>query len=64
MYEPKYPDITVRLIGKKGNAFHILGKCLAANETGKHSQRRARRVLPSSHRQRLQPLTHHLHGVV
>jgi hypothetical protein len=23
---PKYPDITVQLVGEDGNAFHILGK--------------------------------------
>ena len=27
---PKYPDITVRLIGADGNAFSILGKCRRA----------------------------------
>ena len=27
---PKYPDITVRLIGENGNAFNILGICLRA----------------------------------
>lgn len=25
---PKYPDITVQLTGKDGNAFNILGICL------------------------------------
>ena len=28
---PKYPDITVQLTGKDGNAFNILGICLQAN---------------------------------
>ena len=27
---PKYPDITVQLTGKDGNAFYILGICLRA----------------------------------
>ena len=27
---PKYPDITVELVGKNGNAFNILGICLRA----------------------------------
>lgn len=27
---PKYPEITVQLIGKDGNAFNILGICLRA----------------------------------
>ena len=27
---PKYPDITVQLTGKDGNAFNILGICLRA----------------------------------
>lgn len=27
---PKYPDITVQLTGKDGNAFYILGICLCA----------------------------------
>ena len=27
---PKYPDITVELIGESGNAFHILGTCRRA----------------------------------
>ena len=27
---PKYPDITVHLTGKDGNAFNILGICLRA----------------------------------
>ena len=30
MSEPKYPEITVRLVGENGNAFYILGKCLSA----------------------------------
>ena len=32
---PKYPDITVQLTGKDGNAFNILGICLQAiRQTG------------------------------
>lgn len=27
---PKYPDITLQLTGKDGNAFNILGICLQA----------------------------------
>ena len=27
---PKYPDITVELVGKDGNAFNILGICIRA----------------------------------
>ena len=27
---PKYPDITVRLVGEDGNAFAILGRVIAA----------------------------------
>lgn len=27
---PKYPDITVKLVGKDGNAFNILGICRRA----------------------------------
>ena len=27
---PKYPDIIVKLVGKDGNAFNILGICLQA----------------------------------
>ena len=27
---PKYPDITIQLIGQNGNAFNILGICLRA----------------------------------
>ena len=27
---PKYPDITVELVGQNGNAFNILGICLQA----------------------------------
>ena len=27
---PKYPEITVRLVGQNGNAFNILGICLRA----------------------------------
>ena len=27
---PKYPDITLQLTGKDGNAFYILGICLRA----------------------------------
>lgn len=27
---PKYPDITVQLVGKDGNAFNILGICRRA----------------------------------
>lgn len=30
MSNPKYPEITVRLVGENGNAFYILGKCLSA----------------------------------
>jgi hypothetical protein len=30
MSNPKYPEITVRLVGENGNAFYILGKCLLA----------------------------------
>ena len=30
MSEPKYPEISVRLVGENGNAFYILGKCLSA----------------------------------
>ena len=30
MFAPKYPEITVRLVGENGNAFYILGKCLSA----------------------------------
>lgn len=28
--EPKYSDITVKLVGQDGNAFNILGKCTQA----------------------------------
>ena len=27
---PKYPEITVKLVGENGNAFNILGICLRA----------------------------------
>ena len=27
---PKYPDITIELVGQNGNAFNILGICLRA----------------------------------
>ena len=27
---PKYPDITVELVGKDGNAYNLLGICLRA----------------------------------
>ena len=27
---PKYPDITVELVGQDGNAFNLLGLCLRA----------------------------------
>lgn len=30
MSEPKYPEITVCLVGENGNAFYILGKCFSA----------------------------------
>ena len=30
MSSPKYPEISVRLVGENGNAFYILGKCLSA----------------------------------
>ena len=30
MEEPKYPNITVRLIGEDGNAFFILGRVTSA----------------------------------
>lgn len=30
MSNHKYPEITVQLAGKNGNAFYILGKCLSA----------------------------------
>jgi hypothetical protein len=30
MSEPKYPDITVRLVGEDGNAFAIMGRVSAA----------------------------------
>ena len=30
MSKPKYPDITVQLVGKDGNAFSILGRCRRA----------------------------------
>lgn len=30
MSEPKYPDITVRLVGEDGNAFSIMGRVSAA----------------------------------
>ena len=30
MSEPKYPEITMRLVGENGIAFHILGLCLSA----------------------------------
>ena len=30
MSDPKYPEITVRLVDENGNAFYILGKCLSA----------------------------------
>ena len=30
MSSPKYPEITVSLVGENGNAFYILGKCLSA----------------------------------
>ena len=30
MSSPKYPEITVNLVGENGNAFYILGKCLSA----------------------------------
>ena len=35
---PKYPDITVRLTGKNGNAFNILGICLRAMRRAGFSQ--------------------------
>lgn len=30
MSNPKYPEITVSLVGENGNVFYILGKCLSA----------------------------------
>ena len=36
--EPRYPDITVKLVGADGNAFAILGAC-----------GRARALVPSVH---------------
>ena len=30
MSEPKYPEITVSLVGENRNVFYILGKCLSA----------------------------------
>ncbi len=30
LFPPKYPDIHVQLTGQDGNAFAILGRCLAA----------------------------------
>ena len=30
MSSPKYPEITVNLVGENGNTFYILGKCLSA----------------------------------
>lgn len=30
MSEPKYPDISVRLVGEDGNAFAIMGRVSAA----------------------------------
>jgi hypothetical protein len=34
MVEPRYPNITVKLIGEDGNAFSILGRVLAALKMG------------------------------
>ena len=34
MFAPKYPDITIHLIGENGNAFHVLGLCLSAMRRG------------------------------
>jgi hypothetical protein len=28
--EPRYPDITVKLVGENGNAYNILGRCRQA----------------------------------
>lgn len=36
---PKYPDITVQLTGKDGNAFNILGICLRAMRCAGLSQK-------------------------
>lgn len=33
--EPKYPNITVNLVGEDGNAFAILGRVLAAMRRAK-----------------------------
>jgi hypothetical protein len=30
MSEPKYPDVSVRLVGEDGNAFAIMGRVSAA----------------------------------
>ena len=30
MSNPKYPEITVYLVGENGNTFYTLGKCLSA----------------------------------
>lgn len=35
---PKYPDITVQLVGQNGNAFNILGICLRAMRRADLSQ--------------------------
>lgn len=32
--QPKYPDITVELLGGDGNAFHIIGKVRKALQRG------------------------------
>ena len=36
--EPKYPDITVKLVGEDGNAFAILGRILHAMRRAKVSE--------------------------
>ena len=56
MSSPKYPEITVRLVGENGNAFYILGKCLSAMRRAnisKEEQDEFYRQVSPSHRQRL-----------
>lgn len=36
--EPKYPEVTVRLVGEDGNAFAIIGRVRAALKRAGHQE--------------------------
>jgi hypothetical protein len=62
--EPRYPDITVKLIGQDGNAFAILARCRAAMRRAGRAARPDRRLCAGSDGWRLRSPPANVHKVV